>query len=185
MSAPSAPPSLFLFRRDESVRRSVRPFTAPAPPAAFLLVPSRLFNSSRSHRDVLLAAVASLPLANTLYRDVSETPPAGRRCSPRDETFSTAFPIFHAAAGGSEEDRYQSLTVHYNSSCQIERASVGCPPMDSTFLQRSMLICSLLLLFVPARSMHQERGLSQRIASRRTTRCHIARTCPIPDAAPS
>jgi hypothetical protein len=112
--------------------------------------PFRLFNSSRSHRDVLPAAVASLPLTNTLCRDVSETPPASRRCSPRDETLSTAFPIFHAAAGRSEEDRYQSLTVHYNSSCQIERASVGCPPMDSTFLQRSMLICSLLLLFVPA-----------------------------------
>lgn len=28
------------------------------------------------------------------------------------------------------------------------RASVGCPPIDSTFLRRSMLICSLFLLFV-------------------------------------
>lgn len=42
-------------------------------------------------------------------------------------TLSTAFPIFHAAAVRSKEDRYQSLTVHYNSSCQIARASIACP----------------------------------------------------------
>lgn len=92
-------------------------------------------------RSLLLSSVYTLP------RDVYAVRIAGR--NPAGQTLSTAFPIFHAAARRSEED---SLPITH---CPLQlklpdrtRTSVGCPPVDSTFLRRLMLICSLFLLFV-------------------------------------
>lgn len=67
-----------------------------------------------------------LPFGKGRLQRCGTTKRGGRRSHPmqhigRASELSTAFPIFHAAAGRSEEDRYQSLTVHYNSSCRIAR----------------------------------------------------------------
>lgn len=134
-------------------------------------------NSSGSRlylRDVFPAVAAAclrvtLRIAGTYLRCKHHRCSSHRLDTTRgtgQRTLSTAFPIFHAAAGRSEKRIATNHSLSTTTQAARSRARVSVARwIDSAFLRRSMLICSLLLLFVRGnRHLRKRYRLPVRIA---------------------
>jgi len=111
----------------------------------FFLIPQDLTSSSKT----FFPPLRSLLLVYTLSRHVYAARIVGR--NPRDEQTSVFDRISHFPRGCREIGRGSLPITHCPLQLKLPdrtRASVGYPPVDSTFLWRAMLICSLFLLFV-------------------------------------